>query len=237
MKKNTFLILLALLISASSFGQFVGTDYSRNYSDLLNKKKNAEDVDGSPYLFDKWMDGIVVFNDDKGGKYDQIKVDLMNSQLEIIYMNQEKVLPFSEFKQLKLNNINLHEKSFFQVGSDFAYNGKILNGMAKVTPVSKDYRVIEFYQIQVIPKNMNNKIVSSTNYKTRIRQQKKLFIQKKGKLYRVKNKKQVYKVLTSRQKQLKEYVADYNLNLKKEQDLVQAVELYQTLLVKKPKKK
>ena len=233
MKKNTFLILLALLISASSFGQFVGTDYSRNYSDLLNKKKNAEDVDGSPYLFDKWMDGIVVFNDDKGGKYDQIKVDLMNSQLEIMYMNQEKVLPFREFKQLKLNSINLHEKSFFQVGSDFAYNGKILNGMAKVTPIGEHYKVVELYQIRTVEENMNNKIVGAANHKKRIVQEKKLFIQKRGKLLRIKNKKQVYKILTSRQKKLKEYVASNNLNLKNEQDLVQAVEFYQTLIVKK----
>jgi len=233
MKKNTLLILLALFISASSFGQFVGTDYSRNYSDLLNREKPKEAVDGSPYLFDTWMDGVVVFNDDEGGKYDQIKVDLMTSQLEVMYMNQEKVLPFREFKKLKLNSINLHEKSFFQVGSDFAYNGKILDGMAKVTPIGEHYKVVELYQIRVIPPNINNKIVGAANHKKRIVQEKKLFIQKRGKLLRIKNKKQVYKILTSRQKKLKAYVADNDLNLKKEQDLVRAVEFYQTLIVKK----
>ena len=233
--KNTLVILLALFISASSFGQFVGTDYSRNYSDLLNRKKPKEPVDGSPYLFDTWMDGVVVFNDDEGGKYDQIKVDLMESQLEVMYMNQEKILPFRDFKMLKLNSINLNEKSFFQVGSDFAYNGKILNGMAKVTPIGEHYKVVELYQIRVIPPNINNKIVGAANYRKKIVQEKKLFIQKRGKLLRIKNKKQVYKILTSRQKKLKAYVAENNLNLKKEQDLVQAVEFYQTLIVKKTK--
>jgi len=158
----------------------------------------------------------------------------MNNQLEIMYLNQEKVLDFRSFKKLKLNGINLHEKSFFQIGADFAYNDEILDGIAKVTPINEHYKVVEFYQIQIIPPNIHNKIVSATNYKKRIRQQKKLFIQKNGKLYRIKNKKQVYKVLTRSQKKLKAYVADNNLKLKKEQDLVQAVEFYQTLLIKKP---
>lgn len=230
MKKNHFLLLVLLCFGFSSIAQFSGLDYGKNYANLMNRTKTAEEVDGTPYLFDEWADGIVVFRDEQGGKYEQIKIDLMNNQLEIMYMKSEKVLPYNEFSKVKLNHPDTHPNTFFQVATKFKYKGERLNGFAKITPIGEDFKVIEVYTIKVIPPNTNAKIVGA-KHKKRITKIKKLFVMRKGKMVRVKKKKELYKLLPRKQKKLKAYVNDNDLNHKKEADLIKIIEYYQENIV------
>lgn len=225
MKKNYFLILVLLSIGFSSMAQFSGLDYGKHYANLLNRENEKEDVDGSPYLFDEWADGVVLFRDEKGGKYDQIKIDLMNNQLEIMYMDSEKILPYNEFSKLKLNHPGTHPNTFFQVATKFRYKDDRLAGFAKITPIGEDYEVIEVYKIKIIPPSMNGKIVGA-KYKKTIKKETKLYVSKKGKVYRVKKKKEIYKFLSKKQKKLKAYINDNDLSHKKEADLIKIIEFY-----------
>lgn len=225
MKKNYFFILLLLCVGYSSIAQFSGLDYGKNYANLLNRTNEPEDVDGSPYIFDEWANGVVVFRDEKGGKYDQIKIDLMNKQLEIMYMDSEKVLPYNEFSKVKLNYPGIHPNTFFQVATKFKYKDKRLEGFAKITPIGEDYKVIEVYKIKVIPPSMNAKIVGAKHKKT-IKKVTKLYVSRKGKIYQVKKKKELYKLLSRKQKVLKAYINDNDLSHKKEADLINIIEYY-----------
>jgi len=230
MKKNHFFLLILLCLGFSSIAQFSGTDYGKNYANLMNTKTVKEDVDGTPYLFDDWADGVVVFRDEKGGKFDEIKIDLMNNQLEIMYMNSEKVLPYSEFTMVKLNHPDAHPNTFFRSATKFKYKGERLNGFAKVTPIGENFKVIEVYKIRIIQPSMNAKIVGA-KHKKRIVKDKKLYVMKKGKVLRVKKKKELYKLLTRQQKKLKAYVSDNDLSHKKEADLIKIIEYYQENIV------
>jgi len=225
MKKNYLLIFVLLSLGFSSIAQFSGLDYGKHYTNLVNKETDIEEVDGSPYIFDEWADGVVVFRDEKGGKYDQIKIDLMNSQLEIMYMESEKILPYNEFSKVKLNHPDLHPNTFFQVATKFKYKGERLEGFAKITPIGEDYKVIEVYKIKVRPPSMNAKIVGA-KYKKTILQETKLYVSRKGKIFRVKKKKELYKLLSRKQKTLKAYVNDNDLSHKKEADLINIIEFY-----------
>jgi len=226
MKKNYFFLLTLLCFGFSTMAQFSDTVIGKGYADLLNRKKKAEDVDGSPYMDDEWADGVVVFKDNKGSKFDQIKIDLMNNQLEIMYMKSEKVLSFNEFTMVKLNHPDAHPNTFYQRATRFKYKGERLDGFAKVTQIGEDYKVIEVYTIKVIPPNTNNKIVGAKHRK-RITKITKLYVLKKGKLYRVKKKKEIFKLLSRKQKKLKAYIKDNDLSHKKEADLVKIIEYYQ----------
>ena len=231
MKKNYFFLLLLLCFGFSSIAQLSGTDYGKNFANLMNTINPEEEMDGTPYLFDEWADGVVVFRDEKGGQFDQIKIDLMNNQLEIMYMNSEKVLPYHEFSKVKLNHPNTHPNTFFQVASRFKYKDKRLEGYAKITPIGEEYKIIEVYTIRIIESNMNAKIVGA-KHKKRYVKDTKLFLEKKGKVYRVKKKKKFFKLFTRKQKKLKTYIEDNNLSIKKETDLIKIVEFYNKDILK-----
>ena len=62
-----------------------------------------------------------------------------------------------------------------------------------------------------------------------IAREKKVFISKKGKLYRIKKNKDVTKVLTKKQKKVKAFIDDNNLSAKKEADLIKMLEFYITM--------
>jgi len=232
MKKNYLILLLLLCFSFSSIGQLSGTDYGKNFANLMNTINPEQEMDGTPYLFDEWADGIVVFRDEKGGQFDQIKIDLMNNQLEIMYMNSEKVLPYYEFSKDKLNHPNTHPNTFFQVASRFKYKDKRLEGYAKITPIGEDFKIIEVYTIRIIQSSMNAKIVGAKHRKRYVKDTK-LFIEKKGKVHRVKKKKNFFKLLSRKQKKLKTYIEDNNLSIKKEADLVKIIEYYNDEILKK----
>ncbi len=230
MKKNYFLIIVLLCFGFSSMAQLSGTDYGKNYANLMNTKTKAPAVDGTPYLYDEWADGVIVFTDNKGGKFDKIKIDLMNNQLEIMYNGSEKVLPYNEFSMVKINNADTHENTFFQKATKFKYKKERLNGFAKVTPIGEDFKIIKVFKIRVTPPNMNAKIVGA-NYKKRITKDTKLYVSKKDNLYRVKKKKELFKLLPRKQKKLKAFMDDNDLNHKKEADLIKIIEYYQNNIV------
>jgi hypothetical protein len=228
MKKINFLLIFALLLGLSASAQLASSDYGKSYANLMNTKKKAEETQGSPYVFDEWESGVVVFKGEEGGKFKNIKIDLMNNQLEVLYMNTEKILPAAEFKMVKLNRPDLNANTFFQKASDYKYGGKTLEGFAQVTPVGENFKIITIHSVRVIQSSMNAKIVGA-NHRKRLARDKKTFLLKKGKLYRVKKKKDVYKVLTKKQKKLKAYISDHDLSIKKEADLVKILEYYETI--------
>ena len=232
MKKNHFLLLVLSCFGFSSIAQLSGTDYGKNFANLMNTVNPEADIEGTPYLFDEWAGGVIVFRDEKGGEFDEIKIDLMNNQLEIMYLNSEKVLPYYEFSKVKLNHPNTHPNTFFQVASRFKYKEERLKGFAKVTPIGEDFKIIEVHTIRVIQSSMDAKIVGA-KHKKRYVKETKLYISKKGKVHRVKKKKKFFKLLSRKQKKLKTYIENNDLNIKNETDLIKIVEFYQKNILEK----
>lgn len=228
MKKINLLLIFALFLGVTTSAQISSIDYGRNFANLMNTKNKVEETQGSPYIYDDWDSGIVVFRGEEGGEFKNIKIDLMNNQLEVLYMNTEKVLPAKDFKMVRLNRPDLHENTFFQKASDFKYAGKPLKGFAQVTPVGENLKIITAHSVRIIQSNMNAKIAGG-NHKKRLAREKKTFLLKRGKLYRIKKKKDVFKVLTKKQKKLKAYISDHDLSVKKEADLIKILEYYQTM--------
>ncbi|MFK7775599.1 MAG: hypothetical protein AB8F94_25880 [Saprospiraceae bacterium] len=228
MKKINFLLIFSLFIGVSASAQLNSTEFEKNFANLMNTKKKVEETQGSPYVFDEWESGVVVFKGEEGGEFKNIKIDLMNNQLEVLYMNTEKVLPAKDFTMVKLNRPDLHVNTFFQNAAHFKYGGKELKGFAQVTPIGDNFKIVTIHSVRLIQSNMNAKIVGA-NHRKRLAREKKTFLLKKGKLYRVKKKKDVYKILTKKQKKLKAYISDHDLGVKKEADLIKILEYYETI--------
>ncbi|MFK8005175.1 MAG: hypothetical protein AB8H03_02340 [Saprospiraceae bacterium] len=228
MKKINLLFILMAFTGFSTSAQLNSTEFEKNFANLMNTKKKAEETQGSPYIFDEWESGVVVFKGNEGGEFKNIKIDLMNNQLEVLYMNTEKVLPATDFNMVKLNRPDLNVNTFFRNAADFKYNGKQLKGFAQITPVGENFKVVTVHSVRIIQSNMNAKIVGASHRK-RLAREKKTFFLKKGKLYRIKKKKDVYKILTKKQKKLKAYISDHDLSVKKEADLVKILEYYESI--------
>jgi hypothetical protein len=233
MKKISFLSIFAFLLGFNASAQapnqqLASNDYAKAFANLMNTKNKIEKTQGSPYVFDEWESGIVVFRGEEGGEFKNIKIDLMNNQLEVLYMNTEKVLPAKYFKIVKLNRPDLNANTFFQKASDFKYGGKPLEGFAQVTPVGDNFKIVTIHSVRVIQSSMNAKIVGA-NHKKRLARDKKTFFLKKGKLYRIKKRKNVYKILTKKQKKLKAYISDHDLGVKKEADLIKILKYYESM--------
>jgi hypothetical protein len=228
MKKINFLLIFALFLGGSTSAQLASSDYGKSYANLMNTKKKNVETQGSPYIFEEWQSGIVVFEGEEGAEFKNIKIDLMNNQLEVLYMDAEKVLPAANFKMVKLNHPSLSENTFFQKASDYRYGHKPLKGFAQVTPVGENFKVVTIHSIRVIESSMNARIVGASHRK-RLARDKKIFVFKKGKMYRIKKKKDAFKLLTKKQRKLKAYMADHDLSVKKEADLVKIIEYYETI--------
>ena len=97
-----------------------------------------------------------------------------------------------------------------------------------MTPVGESLKIVTIHSVRVIESNMNAKIAGA-NHKKRLAREKKTFLFKKGKLYRIKRKKDIYKILTKKQKKLKAYISDHDLSVKKEADLIKILEYYETM--------
>ena len=73
MKKISFLSIFAFLLGFNASAQapnqqLASNDYAKAFANLMNTKNKIEKTQGSPYVFDEWESGIVVFRGEEGGE-------------------------------------------------------------------------------------------------------------------------------------------------------------------------
>jgi hypothetical protein len=218
----TLIILLLSINGTNSFAQLSNRVVANANGDILRiKKEDPGDVTGSPYLYDDWVKGNVVFADNTATRNVELRYDVLDNVLVTKSKTGEENIfsdPVSEFTLNILNKERLfkngftggngiNNKTFFEV----VYNGKtkILKREVKTILESKGYntgtisRKIENSSIYYIAREDKSTEVIKNNEKS---------------------------ILTALGKpELATYVKDNKLNLKNDADIVKLLTHYDTL--------
>lgn len=179
-----------------------------------------EGTQGHPYLFDRWEVGELVLNGvtykDAAMKYNILKDELMIMNPitnDSLIPNREKLENFIIYTQnnRKFKKYTLHDKTQFL---EVLFEGKVnLLKKWKKTFIQADKDVT--YN--------SGKFYNEYDLKTQ------LFIEKDGKITKIKSKNSLLEVLGSSQSKIKHYADKQHLDLKDEPDLLEVLKYYESL--------
>lgn len=215
-------ILLAGFATSNVRAQFL-QDYQGNPVQSVT----YVDVQGYPFLFEQWTNGIIRLNNGKSFTNVQLKYDLVSDELFFKDIKSDQTLKFVdqvvEFKLLPsgqsteqalifrngfLSEEALSPKAYYQV----LYDGGVKLLKRKIKKV-----------VEIKPFNS----ASSTKIFEEI---EGYFIGKDNKTFRVrKDKKQILSLLGTRTEELEKFIKSENLNLKNEAHLIKLIAYFNTL--------
>ncbi|MDN3587233.1 hypothetical protein QWY86_11175 [Pedobacter aquatilis] len=210
--KNLLFLILFLSFGAKAqyeilpFGDVIRTPI---------KEKKYTDVEGTPYLIEKWSKGKVTLKNGKRYQYDSLRYDLMDDKL--VFVDAGKMMHFAEpVAEFEINNPKngstlifkngfpavdaLNSSSFFQI----ICNGKI--GLYK--KFNKSITESKQYGSAVVNKTFNT-TYSYYSYKNGIF----------SKI--VPNKKSIFALFEDKENQLNEYLKNHKPDYKNDSDLEQ----------------
>ena len=183
-------------------------------------KKNLE-VDGDPYLFDKWLPGQVQTVKDKTYSNFKIKYDVVDDVILFAYDSADEPLKFVD--EIKSFTIILPQPLTFNNGfpaidkqTSQSYYQVISNGPAKLL------------------KRYTKTIFESKGYNTAAVKKFQGFniyyLYEDGKIEKIDNpKKTLYALAGSKKTELDNYLKTNNINFKKDEDLAKVFNYYNTL--------
>lgn len=214
-------IFCLLLFSAAVKGQVIE---DANGRPVLVRQYT--DVQGSPYLADEWIKGVVTLNNGKTYKAVDLKYDQVADELFFKNAKGETlgfVQPVSEFKLIVLEK-ETPRVLYFRNGF------KPVNGNTEKT----------FYQIltddetplvkRISKKVHENKPYSSATVVKTFEEVREYYLVKYGLPVKIrKDKKSVLAALGSYSDQLDEFIKSNQLNLKDDADLIELVAYYNRL--------
>lgn len=193
-------------------------------SKLMSTKSKKKKLLGSPYVYEKWSRAKIDFDDGGWIEFDNIKIDILNDYVEVSLEGVEKILDKKFFSEVKIANPATGELVSFVDAGDYYYNKKRLKGFVKKR-VIKDFEIIKHYTARLSTSGRSG--ISETSGITRVSQKNKLYISKNGKLYRIKKRKDLYKVFNKNQKKVKAFIKKNGISHKDENDLIKLVNFYQ----------
>lgn len=230
--KNSLLIFAALLlVSTLSYGQQPietgtipislssgGGQYGSMYANLMNRRNfNYHAVLGTPYLNDEWT-GAQVEYQGQVLSFDQVKVDVLNNCLEIMLEGEQKILEAKFFKNFTLLPSHGERSLYFVNGMNYKCEGKTLSGFMKKTQVG-DINILTLYKARITKPRQDAKIVGQ-DPRDKIIQTQEIYLENEGRLYHVKNKKDLSDALPQYQYKAKKYISNNKIKPREEDDLV-----------------
>ncbi len=229
-----FLVILSLYFSNSLSAQLgretsgldLALDQVMSYSKLMsNKGNNNQQLIGLPYLHEKWSRAEVSFRKEVV-KFENVKVDLLKNHLEIKIKGEEKILDKTFFSAFTLVNPETGELTLFVNAEDYTSNGNKLVGFLEKLEIG-DYEILTHNTARLASSGRSS-ISETGGSAQRVVKKKKMYISKDGEAYKIKRKKDVYKVFSKNKKRIKKYMKDNKINIKKVEDLVKLTLYYQS---------
>jgi len=206
------LLFLLLFLSSGAMAQYEILPFGDVIRTPIKEKKYT-DVEGTPYLAEKWSRGKVTLKNGKRYQYDSLKYDLMDDKL--VFVDAGKMMHFAEpVAEFEINDAKngstliykngfpptdaLTQASFFQILN----NDKI--GLYK--KVNKSITESKQYGSAVVNKTFN------TTYS--------YFSLKNGIFSKiVPNKKSILALFEDKENQLNEYLKNQKVDFKNDNDL------------------
>lgn len=233
-----FLIIFFLLFSVAGAGFAQGVANSQvaesrmrqvssmgaNSTPIHGFDNRTSDVKGSPYLFDKWMEGNVT---SQGGKeIDSLKInyDILNHLVEIKVDKVVKAANEADISSFSVTDEYGQEKKFISL-SEYHLPDKKFVGFAEVLFEGNNISLIKKYEIVYVePNYVEHFDVGSID--AELVKKDKYFLLRDNKLEEFHKRKS----FGDKRKQVKTFVRKNQLDLRKERDLVFTVEFLNSLL-------
>ncbi|MFD2543597.1 hypothetical protein ACFSSB_14790 [Lacinutrix gracilariae] len=227
----------ALFLITNSFGQDaeIVTNSSSNYgaAEINSSSTNglwiknssvAEDMEGSSYLFKNWLNNAIVY-DIAGKRYNlpncnfNIESNRIEAQLDDV---KGKIFAFNT---RDISKVEINNKVFIKKNTN-----KGTNQLVEVLQQGEQTVLFKAYDISISKATINpmtqqkmgkDKIVVKSNY----------YFEKNNKVEEIKLKKSVLmSLMDDKKSEVKSYMKENDLSITKEQDLIQILDYYNTLI-------
>lgn len=219
-----FLFFLTITCSTSAqqsldFTGNGGTDARSGYFTRYITKEKYEDIDGSPFYNNDWQHGSVKLESDVELKLDSCKYDIYVGKL--MFLNNNNPLYFSN--PTDIESFNIGETKFINQKS--GNNNKFYECIY----CHKDLKLLKEYKCIFIEGRETDGIVPATKDKYTLNSY--LYLKEKDSLIKIKqNKRFILKILKDKEDEIKRYIKENHLNLKKENDVINVFKFYFTLI-------
>lgn len=225
MKNILFLLVFtAFIYSAPALAQSydqtkVQLQFFNHYGRVAQKGKAPSANIGSEFLYDDWKAMDITFKDTTV-RFDEVKINLFYSNLEVLYNGEEKIIDNRHFRHVSLPLSNQPQK--LTPANRFSYGGKALEGFVEIIGEGETKVLIQHHlyikepnpQANIVGGHTANKLMSmSDNY---------LFDGES--LTLIKKKKDLTEYYRKQSKALDQYLKTHKPDLKDPRQLLALVE-------------
>ncbi|MGQ8337904.1 hypothetical protein ACUNWD_15245 [Sunxiuqinia sp. A32] len=221
------ILLISLFIANSSSAQIV-MDISKLFNDIggenhFERNKLAyEDIKGSPYLQEDFIEGLIIINDSSLYKGVPMRYNVYNEIIEFEHPNgtileidnpdqfREYIINDQAFIYHTLAKTNKNEKGFYEV----LVSGKLT--------LAKKYNIE--LKDPLPPQAYKDAKPAEFSFKPSY-----YYIIKGNQISEVSNEKNLLEAISSNQNNIKSYIKKNKLKVKKEDDLKNIIEYYNSL--------
>lgn len=232
--KNIFFLLTGLFFTVEVLAQgtpLLTKDHLDRVGNLSPAGSSVEGFDirtseikGSPYLYERWMKGKIVFENGVEMGNLELNFDLYNHLLEV---KTEQVVKVALPEQIRFVDIYfLPEKSsrFIPVTGFLTEDDEAAEGFAEVLYDGR-IRLVKKSLLEIHQPNYRpTHDIGSLNFQ--IKKKEKIYLMEEGMLKEIKRMSDFGKW----RKKMKAYARENNLRIRNEKDLVQLVQYYDSLL-------
>lgn len=226
MKNSFVLVFLALVLTVSfslqgqTYDQLnVQLQFLNHYGKAYQRGSLAPKYVGSEYYSADWQPMDVKFKDTLL-RFDAVKLNLMNSTLEVLYNEEERVIANHFFEYVLIPQGG--QNRLMVSANFFNYNNKPLSGFVEVFGTG-DAKVLAQHYILVKEPHAQAHITGGYT-QDRLMKSSENFIYEGGKLTIIKKKKDLEEYYRRKSSQLSRYLKDNNPNIKDPKQLLALVE-------------
>ncbi|MFD1258525.1 hypothetical protein ACFQ3S_17090 [Mucilaginibacter terrae] len=213
-----FAFLLIVLFSYKVSAQTSQENYFDNQGRPFTKK--TSEIEGDPYLFDKWLPGKVQAANDKTYDGFKLKYDIADDLLVFAYDSADEPLKFVD--DIKTFTIILPEPIVFTNG---------FPSIDKQTSQSY-YQLISNGKTKLL-KRRTKVVLESKGYNTVVKKYQEYnnyYIFKDNKIAKLENpKKTLYALAGAKKTDIDNYLKSNSINFKRDEDLARLFDYYNTL--------
>ncbi|GAB4260590.1 MAG: hypothetical protein Kow0027_28080 [Saprospiraceae bacterium] len=196
-----------------------GGQYGSLFANLMNKRTKAEYATlGTPYLFEYWTTGTV---DIDGQTYvlEQVKLDLIEKALEVIFDGEQKYIDAYRFTRFTLYDQEKNKAVYFTNSNLYKVGGKRLDsGIMKVTQVG-EYNILTHMRARLVHPSQAQ-LINGVDPRPKVVKENFLYLEHDGVVLPIRKKKDLEKALRRHQGKLKRYMKENKVNVKNEADLM-----------------
>lgn len=224
--KINLLVTIACCFFASRPGlaqsydqQKVQLQFFNHYGKVYQRGSLAETVIGSQFLNDEWQAMAIKFKDTLL-EFEAVKINLLNSNLEVLYQGEEKMIANSFFEYVETTKDGITQR--LKPASTMAYEGKTLTGFAEILGEGKTRVVVQQYILIREPHNQAH--ITGGFTAKRLLKEQNIYLLDQEKLFLIRRKKDLEDFFKRQSSALDNYFKVHNPELQDSRQLLRLVE-------------